>query len=339
MENKVTDLRLMQLKQWLNVEFVDVEWRLEVASADASFRRYFRVIFADKTLIAMDAPPDKEDIKPFIQVASALKSLNVNVPEIYAQDLTQGFLLLQDFGAIGYLDQLTADNVDALYHDALNALLNLQSGELAQQPNLPMYDEVLLMREMALFTDWFLAEHLSLTLTDNEHEMLQAIYTLLCDNALEQPQVLVHRDYHSRNLMVYPEDNPGIIDFQDAVQGAVTYDLASLLRDCYISWPDDKVYAWLADYLKALQSKGFCLSTEQETFFRWFDLMGMQRHLKAIGIFSRLNYRDGKSGYLKDIPRTLGYVEQVSQKYPALAPFSQWLSAKVKPAFIEKQRT
>jgi len=336
-DTEVQDLRKAQLMSWLNNVVEDKSWQLEVASADASFRRYFRLIFKDKTLIAMDAPPDKEDIKPFIKVASAFKSLGVNVPEIYAQDLNQGFMLLQDFGSVCFLDELADDSADKLYQDAMQALQTLQSSEKPGDVKLPAYDAELLMREMALFSDWFIEKHLSLSISDAERETLNSSFEMLRDNALQQPQVWVHRDYHSRNLMVYEADNPGIIDFQDAVHGAITYDLVSLLRDCYISWPDDKIYTWVASYLNGLKAKGICAEVSNEDFIRWFDLMGAQRHLKAIGIFARLNHRDGKSGYLKDIPRTMSYVETVCDKYPELQSFSNLIENKVKPALMEAQ--
>lgn len=332
------DLRVEQLQQWLHTELGDVDWSLEVASADASFRRYFRIKLPNKTLIAMDAPPGKEDVAPFVHVATAFKALNVNVPEIFAKDLAQGFMLLQDFGSTCYLDELNQDNADALYQDALDALLTLQSAKKPNDDNMPPYDAALLMREMALFTDWFLAKHLEVELSNDEKAMTQSVFEFLRDNALAQPQVWVHRDYHSRNLMCYSLDNPGIIDFQDAVNGAITYDVVSLLRDCYISWPDEKVYAWLENYLKALKQNNLCKDTDFTTFTRWFDLMGMQRHLKAIGIFSRLNYRDGKSGYLNDIPRTFAYVEAVCKKYSELSQFSHLLQDKIKPILISKSR-
>ena len=329
---KQDDLRLRQLEQWLKSILEDDQWQLEVASADASFRRYFRVLLGDKTLIAMDAPPDKEDIAPFIHAATAFKQRGVNVPDIYARDLAQGFMLLQDFGNTSFLQQLNEQTADEMYSDAMQALLDLQTRHEANETPFPAYDYALLMREMALFSDWFLGRHLSLKLTEDEQQMLADCYEFLCQNALQQPQVWVHRDYHSRNLMAYPQDNPGIIDFQDAVLGAISYDLVSLLRDCYISWPDEKVYTWVEKYLNALQEKGMCMDVAPEEFKRWFDLMGMQRHLKAIGIFSRLNYRDGKPGYLQDIPRTLAYVESVSARYPELAAFEQFLRERIKPA-------
>ena len=337
MINNSQDNRLEQLKQWLDEHLQGKNWEIEVASADASFRRYFRVVENGKTMIAMDAPPDKEDIKPFIHVASAFKALNVNVPEIYVQDLEQGFMLIQDFGAGCYLDKLNEQTADALYADAMQALLRLQCSAKPKNEGFPPYDSTLLTNEMNLFRDWFLGRHLEIELDDAVNLLLDTTFVVLKDNALAQEQVWVHRDYHSRNLMIYDADNPGIIDFQDAVEGAITYDLASLLRDCYIAWPDEKVYAWVDKYLQELQARDFCTKVSPDEFKRWFDLMGMQRHLKAIGIFSRLNYRDSKPGYLNDIPRTLAYVENVCGKYPEFAEFSTYITDVVKPKLVVKE--
>ncbi len=329
------DLRVKQLQDWLHKVLEQENWSLEIASADASFRRYFRIKLHEQSLIAMDAPPDKEDIRPFIEVANAFSDVGVNVPEILARDVTQGFMLLEDFGSTSYLGILDADNVDVLYGDALEALLQLQSASRDHPEKFPPYDAPLLQREMALFRDWFLERHLSLVLAADEQAILDVTFTLLTDKALQQPIVWVHRDYHSRNLMHYPTKNPGIIDFQDAVTGPVTYDLVSLLRDCYINWPAEQVHAWVDDYLAELRQTGLCRDVSAEQFQEWFDFMGMQRHLKAIGIFSRLNYRDAKPGYLADIPRTLAYVEQVASRYPQLAEFRQFLNQRISPALQE----
>lgn len=330
------DLRLTELTKWLDFALEQQTMEISVASADASFRRYFRVKTPDnvkvKSWIAMDAPPDKEDCKPFVKVATAFHHVGMNVPEIFAQDLSHGFLVLTDFGSTCYLDQLNDDNADRLYGDAMQALLNLQTNDKPHNVTLPLYDKPLLDREMQLFNDWFLAKHVQLELSEHESVGLRLIYDSLIENALAQQQVWVHRDYHSRNLMLTDKNNPGVIDFQDAVDGPITYDLVSLLRDCYISWPLEKVEAWVASYLVQLQSKNMCRDVSLETFMRWFDLMGVQRHLKAIGIFSRLNYRDGKSGYLNDIPRTLNYVQQVSSKYDELAVLNQLITSRILPA-------
>jgi aminoglycoside/choline kinase family phosphotransferase len=251
------------------------------------------------------------------------------VPQILQQDLRQGFLLLSDLGSQPYLDALNAQSVERLYGDALGALAVMQACVSADE--LPPYNETLLRREMALFPDWFLTTHLGLELSESEQQLLADAFGLLADNAQAQPQVFVHRDYHSRNLMVC-DHNPGILDFQDAVHGPVTYDLVSLLRDCYIAWPREQVEEWVQGYHDIALDHGIIRSPMSEQFLRWFDLMGVQRHLKAIGIFARLNHRDGKPGYLNDIPRTLGYVEEVSGRYPALADFAAFIQERVRPA-------
>jgi len=331
----LSDVRFEQLKSWLNTALEQPINNITVASADASFRRYFRVFTAQQTWIAMDAPPEKEDCKPFIQVAEAFIQLGVNVPKIYAQDLDQGFLLLTDFGSTCYLDVLNESNADQLYGDAMQALIDLQTQASPQQVVLPPYDEKLLNQEMLLFSDWFLPKHVKIKLSEAEASELKAVSQYLITNALEQDSVWVHRDYHSRNLMQTTDKNPGVIDFQDAVAGPITYDLVSLLRDCYIAWPAEKIEYWVNAYLEKLQKQGKCTSVSASTFKQWFDLMGVQRHLKAIGIFARLNYRDGKSGYLNDIPRTLNYVKEVSGQYAELTPLHELITKRVLPAMNE----
>jgi aminoglycoside/choline kinase family phosphotransferase len=279
----------------------------------------------------MDAPPDREDSKPFVQLAEAFEAIGLNVPHIYARDLTQGFMLLEDLGRELYLDRLTNETVDRLYGDALGALATLQASGPEQM--LPLYDRSLLMQEMELFRDWFLMQELGLTLSDEEHSMLDRVFEILAESALQQPQVCVHRDFHSRNLMVTATHNPGILDFQDAVLGPVTYDLVSLLRDCYISWPEQQVRDWAMRYYQLAQQSEV-LDAEHETqFLTWFDLMGVQRHLKASGIFARLNRRDGKSGYLKDIPRTLDYITQLKTEKAPLQALSEFIQKRVLTRF------
>ncbi len=319
--------RLEQLNRWLTNELGLCDYAIAPASSDASFRRYFRVSFDGESRIAMDAPPEKEDSRPFVAVAQALHQAGLHVPEVLEQDLEQGFLLLSDLGSTPYLDALDGESVERLYGDAMGALSLMQS---VPADALPDYDEALLKQEMALFPDWFLTTHLGLELSHSENEMLEKGFELLAANALEQPRVFVHRDYHSRNLMVC-EHNPGILDFQDAVYGPVTYDLVSLLRDCYIAWPRDQVEAWVRGYHDIALDNGILRSPMAEQFLRWFDLMGVQRHLKAIGIFARLNHRDGKSGYLGDIPRTLTYVEEVASRYAELEGFGAFIAARVRP--------
>ncbi|MFO1429501.1 MAG: phosphotransferase [Candidatus Competibacteraceae bacterium] len=302
------------------------------ASSDASFRQYFRVRHEDTSHIVMDAPPDKEDCRPFIAVSNALCALGLQAPRVLEMDLEKGFLLLSDLGSRQYLPELHEANVESLYGDALDALARLQLGGDPATDLLPPYDAELLEREMELFREWFLGRHLELELTEAEHQVLDRTFACLRDSALEQPRVWVHRDYHSRNLMVTERDNPGILDFQDAVVGAVTYDLVSLLRDCYIAWPRERVESWALTYRGRLHAQGMSGVEDDRQFLRWFDLMGVQRHLKAIGIFARLNIRDGKPGYLRDIPRTLGYVLDVAGRYDELSDLGRLLRERDLPA-------
>ena len=311
------DSRFEQLQDWLRTVAGINDFVITPASADASFRRYFRVRFDSTSRIVMDAPPEQEDCHPFINVSSLMAGIGLHVPVVLRQDLQQGFLLLTDLGERMYLSELNEDTVESLYGDALEALLRLQSHGAAE---LPPYDRELLMNEMELFRQWYLQRHLGLQLTANENAIIDAAFTYLAEQALQQPLVIVHRDYHSRNLMV-SSPNPGILDFQDAVIGPITYDLVSLLRDCYIAWPRERVVGWVRQYYQQAQSTGLLENVSEEQFLSWFDLMGIQRHLKASGIFARLNYRDDKSGYLKDIPRTLGYVTDVGKDYPELGSF------------------
>lgn len=317
----MSDARYNALKHWLStLDGVDGV-QLQPASSDASFRRYFRLQVSDgKTVIAMDAPPEHEDNAAFIHVASLLADAQVNVPEILAQNLHQGFLLLGDLGQTTYLAAMQASSDEQSwgrehYPLAIDALLNIQQ---CKADSLPKYDEALLNFEMELFRDWLLQRHLGLKLSDSDNAILDSQFSLLRQNALEQPQCFVHRDYHSRNLMDAP--TPGILDFQDAVIGAVTYDLVSLLRDCYVQWPQSQVDEWFDHWFDQAIEKAVFEKIERSEMRRWFDFMGVQRHLKASGIFARLNHRDGKSGYLKDIPLTVGYIRQVAQQYEALLP-------------------
>jgi aminoglycoside/choline kinase family phosphotransferase len=310
--------RLAELQYWLTDELGFGDYTIVPASSDASFRRYFRITSGKTSQIVMDAPPDKEDCGPFISIASTLAELGMNVPLILEADVRRGFLLMSDLGSVHYLQALNGQNVERLYGDAMHALQLLQTASV-EDAGIPDYDRDLLLREMALFRDWYLVRHLQLTVSEALSEILEQSFAFLAEEALGQPQVWVHRDYHSRNLMVTETSNPGILDFQDAVIGPVTYDLVSLLRDCYVSWPQEQVMGWTYDYLAISQANGMLSGIDPQQFQRWFDLMGMQRHLKAIGIFARLNYRDGKPGYLPDIPRTLGYVLEVSARYSELS--------------------
>ncbi|NIL94783.1 MAG: phosphotransferase, partial [Woeseiaceae bacterium] len=279
------------------------------ASSDASFRRYFRLRSGDESFIAMDAPPENEDCRPFLRVAGFLDTMQLNAPRAIEVNLDDGFLLLTDLGSRQYLAELKHDPsmAPALYADALHALLKMQQQGAAFQDQLPPYDENLLRFELSLFHDWLCGTHLGIELDDEDEKHWQATCDLLVANALDQPQVFVHRDYHSRNLMVTEANNPGILDFQDAVEGPLTYDLVSLLKDCYVKWPAAQVWQWALDFYAGLDEVTRANIGEQQ-FRRYFELTGVQRQLKAAGIFARLNHRDGKPAYLEDVPRTLSYV-------------------------------
>lgn len=324
MNNLHIDHRQQALTQWLQTVLPQLEFKLTVASADASFRRYFRVHLADSTLIAMDAPPSQENCEPFIRIAKLFGDAGMHVPKVMAQDLTQGFLLLTDLGDVTYLSQLNENSAPALYHDANMALVKLQ---LASKPGvLPNYDDALLTREMQLFPDWYIAKHLNITLDEKQLEVLQKTFALLNKNILAQGQVYVHRDYHSRNLMVC-EDNPGVLDFQDAVYGAITYDLVSLLKDAYIGWDEEKVIDWLVRYWQQARKQGLPVPEDFSEFYRDFEYMGAQRHIKVLGIFARLYHRDGKDGYLKDMPLVMHYLRRVCERYIELKPMLRLLDA------------
>ena len=322
--NTQNDPRLLLIHDWLAQTLGHQDFTLAPASADASFRRYFRVSYHDQQCIVMDAPPEQEDCRPFIAISALFSELGLNVPKVLAQDLTQGLLLLSDLGERLYLAELDEKTADTLYSDAISALIKLQSAstEVRQAAGLPPYDRKLLMTEMNLFRDWYLQRHLGLSLSEQAQARLDAQFAFLADAALAQPQVIVHRDYHSRNLMIndpLSSSNPGILDFQDAVIGAPSYDLVSLLRDCYIVWPPERVRGWVEVYFNRAQVADILsASVSLAQFMRWFDLMGIQRHLKASGIFARLNHRDHKPAYLNDIPRTLDYIRSVGANYPEL---------------------
>lgn len=308
--------RKEQRQQWLSDYFKGTDFKVTTASADASFRSYFRITTQSATYILMDAPPQHEDCRPFVAVSELLLTHQVHVPKIYAKDLTAGFLLLADFGNRLYLHELNDQTIDQLYTPAINSILKMQ--EITDGKKLPPYSRTLLLNEMALFKDWYINKHLGLELTDSQELILNNVFVMLAESALEQPQVMVHRDYHSRNLMITTDsESPGIIDFQDAVCGPFTYDLASLLKDCYINWPEEVVNHY-SHYFLSQYKQQFNTQIEVDQFNQWFDLMAVQRHLKAIGIFCRLNYRDGKQGFLNDIPRTMNYIHATARKYPTL---------------------
>lgn len=302
-------------------------------SGDASFRRYFRLRWDNRSVIGVDAPPEKENCEPFVRIGAAMLAHGVRVPCVLARDVEGGFMMLDDFGDTLLRPQLNADTVERFYGQAMVDLLHIQECEFS--PELPLYDEPLLLREMALFPDWFLKVHLQLTLSPDEEQLIAKAFACLKDVALSQPQVTVHRDYHSRNIMVLADGNLGHIDFQDAVHGPVTYDLVSLLRDCYVDWPTDQVYGWALSFAARLREAGR-LTVDDATFRHWFDTMGAQRHLKAIGIFARLFHRDGKAGYLPDIPRTFSYLLHETSITPELQAFHQWLAARVVPMLCAK---
>lgn len=289
---------------------------LTPASSDASFRRYFRWQAEGRTLIVMDAPPPQEDCRPFVKVAGLLAEAGVHVPRILAQDLEQGFLLLSDLGRQTYLDVLDPQNAEELFEDALDALVAFQ--QVPVEGRLPPYDEALLRRELQLFPEWYLGKHLGVTLEGEQLARWQRTCDLLVASALDQPRVLVHRDYMPRNLML-SEPNPGVLDFQDAVYGPVTYDVTCLYKDAFLSWPEPRVHDGLSRYWRKAQAAGIALPPTFDEFFRASDLMGAQRHLKVIGIFARICHRDGKPRYLGDVPRFFRYLESVIARRPELA--------------------
>ncbi len=333
-----SDSRLAELTRWVFDDLGFAGSGIAPASVDASFRRYFRVTRGEETYIAMDAPPGKEDLEPFVKVARMLLGIGLNVPVVLARDAKQGFLLLSDLGTRQYLDELRgAGAADRLYADALKALRAMQSADEAMSRDLPRYDRAMLMREMELMPQWFLGDHLGLKLSAAELGMLNRLFEALVRSALAQPAAFVHRDYHSRNLLVTPADNPGILDFQDAVWGPVTYDLVSLLKDCYIEWPAARVRAWALEHRERLLAGGFALAATEDTFIRWFDLIGLQRHIKVLGIFARLNYRDRKSQYLLDLPRVLNYTRAAAAEYPETAEFAQFIARRIDPEFSAAQ--
>ncbi len=312
--------RIEQIHLWLKPIIKQDDYSFAPASSDASFRRYFRIQYDGRSQIVMDAPPEQENSEKFITIANQMASFGLNVPIISASDLDKGFLLISDLGNREYLYELNADTVERLYGDALSSLVVLQTQGI--DFDLPHYDRALLMREMEIFREWYLGKHINYELDDKLNKEIDSCFEFLAQSALEQDKVIVHRDYHSRNLLITEENNPGILDFQDAVIGPVTYDLVSLLRDCYVQWPIDLVRQWVIAYHNRCLQSGILKDVSEQQFIRWFDLMGIQRHLKASGIFARLNYRDNKPDYLKDIPRTLNYVKQASKTYPELEPIS-----------------
>jgi len=324
------DIRKQTVLDWLKHDLQMKITDFTAASSDASFRRYFRVQLEHSVYIVMDAPPEKESVSNFIAVAELFADSGIHVPRIFQQQPDQGLLLLEDFGDHCYLDILVAKNAGQLYQDALESLFTLQTRVDINTCNLPCYDHALLHRELGIFTEWFLHELCGMPLTKETHQMLQHTWSQLIASALQQPQVCVHRDYHSRNLMWVAERNPGIIDFQDAVIGPVSYDLISLIKDCYITWPEIRIEQWREMYYQRLFATGI-IQCSSGTFKRWCDLMAMQRHLKAIGIFARLKLRDGKSEYLNAIPRTLNYIIDTCKRYPEMNDFLAFIQKHIIP--------
>ena len=341
------DPRLTLIRTWLTR---DLGWRvgrISVASADASFRRYFRVSRGDvdpaawapkaDTLVVMDAPPGKEDIAPYLKVSTLLEQAGAHVPHVHASDARRGFVVMEDLGNTQYLSLLkTGRGVDKLYGDALTTLANIQVRGLRAAQQLAPYDREPLERELNLMPEWFLRKHLGLELTPEERALLTVTFEFLINEAMLQPQVFVHRDYHSRNLMVPPHSSmdksgPGVIDFQDALRGPIGYDLVSLLKDCYISWSRERVERWVKGYRRVLGNLGANVGDSEYQFIRWFDVIGVQRHVKVLGIFCRLWHRDGKIGYLADLPLTFEYVMDACRRYPELVEFGRWLEWRIAP--------
>ncbi|MBY8955676.1 phosphotransferase [Pseudomonas sp. MIS38] len=328
------DVRLQHLKVWLDEQlailFADQGWgavppaTLTAASSDASFRRYFRWEGEGRSFVVMDAPPPQENCKPFVDIAFLLAKSGINVPKIYAEDLERGFLLLNDLGNKTYLDVIDSENADALFSDALQALLAFQ--QLPMVAPLPSYDVALLRRELELFPEWYVKRELGIEFDAAQQQQWQAVSDLLIDSALAQPKVLVHRDYMPRNLML-SEPNPGVLDFQDAVYGPVTYDVTCLFKDAFLSWPEERVRGWLESYWQQASALDIPVQADFEDFLRASDLMGVQRHLKVIGIFARICHRDGKPRYLADVPRFFAYIEAVLARRPELADLQALLAS------------
>jgi N-acetylmuramate 1-kinase len=328
-----TDPRRALIEEWLRDELHCPPVRLEPASADASFRRYFRIWRADgATRIVMDAPPGQEDIGPFLKVTQLLADCDVHVPEVEAADPVRGLVLLEDLGSESLLSRLQGGaDPGPLYADALATLGRIQLRGVAASAALPPYDRAVLEREMALLPQWFCARHLQFEPDRDERELLADAFEFLVREALAQPIVLVHRDYHSRNLMLTAQRSPGVIDFQDALAGPIGYDLVSLLKDCYIAWPRSKVLEWVGAYREQLRRGGGDGGADLAQYLRWFDLIGLQRHIKVLGIFARLWYRDGKRGYIADLPRTLEYVREAAAAFAPLREFSAWVERRLVP--------
>jgi N-acetylmuramate 1-kinase len=324
--------RLEQLSRWLNDLYPGEIGEILPASEDAGFRRYFRVSIAGTNRIVMDAPPEREDCRPFLRVGEIFRAAGVHVPEVCAQDLRQGFLLLSDLGPTTYLDKLNADNADRLFADAIDALIRIQLASEAGA--LPAYSRELLLREMQLFPDWYIGTHCATSLSAESAAALGTVFERIVENNLRQPSVFVHRDYMPRNLMV-SQPNPGVLDFQDAVYGPIAYDVLTLFKDAFLSWEEERVLDWVRGYWNRARRADLPVNADFSVFYRDWEWMGVQRHLKVLGIFARLNYRDGKPRYLADAPRFVGYVREVAGRHSELSALVQVLDAlegKVRPA-------
>ena len=327
--------RYNSLQNWLTEILGTNAFNLKPASEDASFRTYHRLFLKNKTFIVMDAPPEQENCKAFIKITKKLRACDVNVPIIHNVNIEQGFLLLSDLGNDLYLNKLNKSSIYELYSDALSTLVAIQV--LVNVGGVDGYDKSLLIREMNLFREWLIEKHLNIKLSDSQVKILTKLFDLLVNNALQQPKVFVHRDFHSRNLMVTKENNPGVIDYQDAVYGPISYDLVSILKDCYIKWPKEEINKWVDFYLNKLYEEKAQYRINRDEFVRWFDLMGVQRHLKASGIFARLSHRDGKHNFLEDIPRTLSYILDLKEAYEELRPICIILEELVLPRLKENE--
>lgn len=333
----MNEQRELQLQAWCEAVTGYRQQRLQSVSGDASFRRYFRTSDGHRSLIAVDAPPPQESLQPFMAIAEAYSEAGVRVPNVIAADEKHGFMLLTDLGSTLLLSELTERSMATWYAQALADLPALMRVTATNQGALPPYNEALLRRELHLFHEWLVSNYLQLNFSADEQAMWKRVCDVLVRNALEQPQVGVHRDFHARNIMVTGDNQLAYIDFQDAVLGPVTYDLVSLLRDCYVRWPDQQVEQLALQFLQQLQQQHLVAAeVTSEQWLRWFDLMGMQRHTKAAGIFARLYLRDGKAGYLQDIPRTLGYLYDVAGRYPEFEDYRQWLASRVQPALQDR---
>ena len=315
--------RTVSLDEWLAQQFEPGSFQYSPASEDASFRRYFRVATRDgRSLIVMDAPPEHEDCRPFVHVARLFAQAGVQVPAVLAEDLDNGFLLLSDLGSTTYLQALDEANADALYDAATTALVRIQS--ISRPGVLPEYDRALLLRELRLFPEWYVGRHLGCTLNERQQQSLDEVFEAVLANNLDQPRVFVHRDYHSRNLMLTPT-GPGILDFQDAVHGPITYDLVSLLKDAYVGWEEQRLLDWSIRYWEKARAAALPVRPDFADFYRDFEWMGVQRHVKVLGIFARLFHRDGKSGYLQDMPLVMRYLRAACERYAALQPLLRLL--------------